>query len=134
MDWQGQWALTLDTPGMVTAWAAALLAARQGEGACEQRRHRGPHARRAQVYSLRVGSWQWREHTADVTGEAPSPRSGHAAVALPGDRHLLVFGGGALPARQDRVGLGLGLQRCPATATCSSLAAARPPGVRLPRP
>ncbi len=45
----------------------------------------------AQVYTLKVGSWQWREHTADV---APSPRSGHSAVALPDGRHLLVFGGG----------------------------------------
>jgi hypothetical protein len=86
--------------------------------AAPHRRRRARRPCRAQVYSLRVGSWQWREHTADVTGEAPSPRSGHAAVALPGDRHLLVFGGGALPAHQDRVGLGLGPWRCPATATC----------------
>lgn len=47
-----------------------------------------------QVYTLKVGSWAWREHTSDVTGEAPSPRSGHTAVALPDGRSLLVFGGG----------------------------------------
>lgn len=29
-----------------------------------------------------------------MEGEAPSPRSGHTAVALPGERYLVVFGGG----------------------------------------
>ena len=47
-----------------------------------------------QVYTLKVGSWAWREHTADVTGEAPPARSGHTAAALPDGRSLLVFGGG----------------------------------------
>lgn len=48
----------------------------------------------SQVYSLSIENWHWKEHTADVEGEAPTPRSGHSAVALPGDRFLLVFGGG----------------------------------------
>lgn len=39
-------------------------------------------------------NWQWKEHTSIVEGEAPTPRSGHSAVALPGGRFLLVFGGG----------------------------------------
>ena len=47
-----------------------------------------------QVYSLSIENWHWKEHTADVEGEAPTPRSGHSAIALPGDRFLLVFGGG----------------------------------------
>ena len=46
------------------------------------------------MYSLSIETWLWKEHTADVEGEAPSPRSGHSAVALPGGRYLLVFGGG----------------------------------------
>lgn len=29
-----------------------------------------------------------------VEGEPPTPRTGHSAAALPGDRHLVVFGGG----------------------------------------
>ena len=44
-------------------------------------------ARLVQVYSLSVESWQWKEHTAVVEGEAPTPRSGHSAVALPGERY-----------------------------------------------
>ena len=76
----------------------------------------------AQVYSLSLDGWVWKEHTAgkhpspiclcvhnksnaanrslhavEVEGEPPSPRSGHSTVALPGDRHLLVFGGGFVP-------------------------------------
>lgn len=47
-----------------------------------------------QVYSVTIGSWQWREHTPEVDGDVPTPRSGHTAVALPDGRHLAVFGGG----------------------------------------
>lgn len=47
-----------------------------------------------QVYSLHIETWKWSEHTAEVEGEAPSPRYGHAAVALPDDRHVATFGGG----------------------------------------
>ena len=47
-----------------------------------------------QVYSLTIETMQWREHTSFVDGESPSPRSGHTALALPGDRYLLVYGGG----------------------------------------
>lgn len=46
-----------------------------------------------QVYSLNIDTWKWSEHTAEVEGEAPSPRYGHAAVALPDQRHLVTFGG-----------------------------------------
>ncbi len=48
----------------------------------------------AQVYSVQVGSWKWTEHTSEVEGDAPQPRSGHTAVALPDGRHLALFGGG----------------------------------------
>jgi hypothetical protein len=48
----------------------------------------------AQVYSVQVGSWKWTEHTSEVEGDAPTPRSGHTAVALPDGRHLVLFGGG----------------------------------------
>lgn len=48
----------------------------------------------AQVYSVQVGSWKWTEHTSEVEGDAPTPRSGHTAVALPDGRHLALFGGG----------------------------------------
>ncbi len=47
-----------------------------------------------QVYSLQLDSWKWTEHTSEVEGDAPAPRSGHAAVALPDGRHLALFGGG----------------------------------------
>ena len=47
-----------------------------------------------QVYSLQLGSWKWTEHTSEVGGDAPAPRSGHTAVALPDGRHLALFGGG----------------------------------------
>ena len=47
-----------------------------------------------QVYSLQLGSWKWTEHTSEVEGDAPAPRSGHTAVALPDGRHLALFGGG----------------------------------------
>jgi len=47
-----------------------------------------------QVYSLDIDTWLWKEHTADVVGDVPPPRCGHTVVALPGDRYLLVFGGG----------------------------------------
>lgn len=47
-----------------------------------------------QVYSLQLDSWKWTEHTSEVEGEAPAPRSGHTAVALPDGRHLALFGGG----------------------------------------
>ena len=43
--------------------------------------------------------WKWTEHTSEVEGEAPSPRYGHCALALPDDRHLATFGG--CDARQD---------------------------------
>lgn len=48
----------------------------------------------AQVYSVQLGSWKWTEHTSEVDGDVPAPRSGHTAVALPDGRHLAVFGGG----------------------------------------
>jgi Galactose oxidase, central domain len=47
-----------------------------------------------QVYSLSPDTWTWKEHTSEVQGDVPTPRSGHSAVALPGGRHLLLFGGG----------------------------------------
>ena len=47
-----------------------------------------------QVYSLQLDSWKWTEHTSEVEGDLPAPRSGHAAVALPDERHLALFGGG----------------------------------------
>ena len=47
-----------------------------------------------QVYSLDVDSFKWSEHTPDVSGDPPSPRDCHSAVALPDGRHILVFGGG----------------------------------------
>ena len=47
-----------------------------------------------QVYSLQLDSWKWTEHTSEVEGDHPAPRSGHAAVALPDGRHLALFGGG----------------------------------------
>jgi hypothetical protein len=43
---------------------------------------------------LDIDTWAWKEHTADVVGDVPMPRCGHTVVALPGDRHLLLFGGG----------------------------------------
>ena len=46
-----------------------------------------------QVYSLRVDSLTWKEHTADVGGEVPPPLTGAAAVALPDGRHMALFGG-----------------------------------------
>ena len=46
------------------------------------------------MYSLQLDSWKWTEHTSEVEGESPAPRSGHAAVALPDGRHLALFGGG----------------------------------------
>ena len=46
-----------------------------------------------QVYTLNTETWKWTEHTSEVEGEAPSPRYGHAAVALPDGRHLATFGG-----------------------------------------
>ena len=46
------------------------------------------------MYSLQLDSWKWTEHTSEVEGDAPAPRSGHAAVALPDGRHLALFGGG----------------------------------------
>lgn len=46
-----------------------------------------------QVYSLHLETWKWSEHTAEVEGEAPSPRYGHAAIGLPDDRHVATFGG-----------------------------------------
>ena len=36
-----------------------------------------------QVYTLTIDSWTWKEHTSEVEGEAPSPRGGHSAAALP---------------------------------------------------
>ncbi len=47
-----------------------------------------------QVYSLDVDTFKWSEHTPDVSGDPPSPRDCHSAVALPDGRHILVFGGG----------------------------------------
>ena len=47
-----------------------------------------------QVYSLDIDTWKWAEHTPDVSGDAPSPRYGHTAVALPDERHIVTFGGG----------------------------------------
>lgn len=47
-----------------------------------------------QVYSLSPSSWAWKEHTSEVQGDVPTSRSGHSAVALPGGRYLLLFGGG----------------------------------------
>ncbi|BDA42375.1 probable acyl-CoA-binding domain-containing protein 5 at C-terminar half [Coccomyxa sp. Obi] len=47
-----------------------------------------------EVYSVQLGSWKWAEHTSEVEGEVPTPRSGHTAVALPDGRHLALFGGG----------------------------------------
>lgn len=46
-----------------------------------------------QVYTLNTETWKWTEHTSEIEGEAPSPRYGHAAVALPDGRHLATFGG-----------------------------------------
>ena len=46
-----------------------------------------------QVYTLNTDTWKWTEHTSEIEGEAPSPRYGHAAVALPDGRHLATFGG-----------------------------------------
>ena len=46
-----------------------------------------------QVYSLHIETWTWREHTADVSGDAPPPLFGATAAVLPGERHLLLFGG-----------------------------------------
>ena len=46
------------------------------------------------MYSLQLDSWKWTEHTSEVEGDHPVPRSGHAAVALPDGRHLALFGGG----------------------------------------
>ena len=45
------------------------------------------------MYTLNTETWKWTEHTSEVEGEAPSPRFGHCAVALPDDRHLATFGG-----------------------------------------
>ena len=45
------------------------------------------------MYTLNTETWKWTEHTSEVEGEAPSPRYGHAAVALPDGRHLATFGG-----------------------------------------
>lgn len=36
-----------------------------------------------QVYSLTVDNFHWKEHTSQVEGEAPSPRGGHSACAMP---------------------------------------------------
>lgn len=51
-------------------------------------------AQSMQVYSLSPESWAWKEHTSEVQGDVPTPRSGHSTVALPGGRYLLLFGGG----------------------------------------
>jgi hypothetical protein len=53
----------------------------------------------SQVYTLNTDAWKWTEHTSEVEGEAPSPRYGHCALALPDDRHLATFGG--CDSRQD---------------------------------
>ena len=41
-----------------------------------------------------MDTFKWSEHTPDVSGDPPSPRDCHSAVALPDGRHILVFGGG----------------------------------------
>ena len=46
------------------------------------------------MYLLQLGSWEWTECTLEVGGDAPAPKAGHTAVALPDGRHLALFGGG----------------------------------------
>ena len=47
----------------------------------------------AQVYSLHLETMTWKEHTPDVGGAVPPPLFGATAAALPGGRHMLLFGG-----------------------------------------
>lgn len=79
--------------GLITVW----LAQSESEPSITSNTHQnlgGIHRLLAQVYSVQLGSWKWAEHTSEVEGEVPTPRSGHTAVALPDGRHLALFGGG----------------------------------------
>ena len=45
------------------------------------------------MYSLHIETWTWKEHTPDVSGDAPPPLFGATAAVLLDGRNLLLFGG-----------------------------------------